>query len=82
MASGSRYRFHVDAFREGLLALNPTGDLPMESRAAYELAAVFKALKGGRAAGGGTGGAGTIGLCRDMSVNVDSQEDSQEFKVR
>ena len=50
--------------------------------AAYELATVFKALKAGRASGGGTGGAGTIGLCRDMSVNVDSQEDSQEFKVR
>ena len=63
------------AFSEGLLALNPTGGLPMGSRAAYELATVFNALKVGRAQ------AGTIGLCRDMSVNVDSQEDSQEFKV-
>ena len=64
------------AFSEGLLALNPTGG------AAYELATVFNALKVGRASGGGTGGAGTLGLCRVMSVNVELQEDSQEFKVR
>ena len=64
------------AFSEGLLALNPTGG------AAYELATVFNALKVGRASGGGTGGAGTLGLCRVMNVDVDTLEDSQEFKVR
>ena len=44
------------AFSEGLLALNPTGGDGLGRRAAFELATVFKALKGGRAAGGGTEG--------------------------
>jgi len=88
--------FHVDAFREGLLALDPKGGQGRgQNRAAAELAHVFRSLKGGRASGGGGGGAllggglgggrpqaavRTLGLCRGLGINVQSQEDSQEFK--
>ena len=87
----------MDAFREGLLALDPKGGQGRgQNRAAAELAHVFRSLKGGRASGGGGGGAllggglgggrpqaavRTLGLCRGLGINVQSQEDSQEFKV-
>ena len=77
--------FHVDAFREGLLALRDAGSLP-RGGVADELALTFQGLRGrdssGSAEGGrsGTAPARTSRLCQALGIDVRVQEDAQEFK--